>query len=454
MMIDTTHDPSLKSWVESANDGASGFPVQNLPFGIFTESAGHLASERPRRVQAEPADRARAGVAIGDRVLDVSACVREALLSESVAARACEGLTLNDLMSLDKSELVAFRRELSDLLRAGSEIGKRAQEVEPRILRRMSDVTMHMPAEIGDYTDFYASVEHATNVGSMFRPDNPLLPNYKHVPIGYHGRASSIVASGTAIRRPRGQAKAQDADAPSFGPSQMLDYESELGFFVRGGNDLGETIPIDAAGDYIFGFCLVNDWSARDIQAWEYQPLGPFLAKNFATTVSPWVITAEAAEPYRIPVRARPEGDPQPLEYLRSDRDTAFGALSAFLEVFLSSERMRDERIAPVRLSRAPFASMYWTVGQMLAHHASNGCNLKPGDLLASGTVSGKTPDSRGCLLERTWRGSQPITLPTGEERRFLEDGDEVIMQGSLEADGRPRLAFGECRGVILPALA
>jgi len=308
---------------------------------------------------------------------------------------------------------------------------------------------MGMPAEVGDYTDFYASINHATNVGSMFRPDSPLLPNYKWLPIGYHGRASSIVPSGTPVRRPMGQTKTADAASPSFGPSKMLDYESELGFFVGRGNALGDTIPLNSAWDHIFGFCLVNDWSARDVQTWEYQPLGPFLAKNFATTISTWVVTAEAAEPYRVGAYQRASEDPSPLPHLASEDDMSKGGLNAILEVYLSSYAMRESKIEPVRLSRAPFNLMYWTVGQMLAHHASNGCNLRAGDLIASGTVSGPDRDSRGCLLELTWRGTEPLTLPTGEQRKFLEDGDEVIMKGFLEAERRPRLGFGECRGVV-----
>ncbi|MDQ3083120.1 MAG: fumarylacetoacetase, partial [Gemmatimonadota bacterium] len=386
--IDVTHDPAISSWIESANDGGTDFPIQNLPLGIFS-----VDGSQPH-----------AGVAIGDRVLDIAACIDAGLLENRGAARACVNSTLNALMSLDQSEMREFRRAVSEILRSDTEQGARARPLESRILHRISDVVTHLPVRIGDYTDFYASVHHATNVGSMFRPDNPLLPNYKYVPIGYHGRASSIVASGAEIRRPSGQTKPADADLPSFGPTKMLDYESELGFFVRVGNSLGEAVSIDDAGSRIFGFCLVNDWSARDIQAWEYQPLGPFLAKNFATTLGPWIVTAEAAEPYRIAVSPRPQGDPEPLHYLQSEREAARGAISAYLEVHLASRRMRDEGIPPVMLSRAPFAGMYWTAGQMLAHHASNGCNMRPGDLLASGTVSGETPDSHGCLLELTWR--------------------------------------------------
>jgi fumarylacetoacetase len=431
--INETHDPALTSWVSSANDAASDFPIQNLPFGIF--------SSRGRGP--------RVGVAIGDMILDVNACVQCGLFEESAATKACASSTLNDLMSLDTSALSDLRNALSALLASSNST---ARSKADEVLVPMRDAEMHLPAQIGDYTDFYASIDHATNVGSMFRPDNPVLPNYKYVPIGYHGRASSIVVSGTPVTRPNGQTKAADADAPSFGPSKMLDYESELGFFVGKGNELGQTIPVDEAQAHIFGFCLLNDWSARDIQSWEYQPLGPFLAKNFATTVSPWIVSNEATVPYRVPSRARHASDPQPLGYLRAANDSEQGGIAATLEVLLLTDRMRREGIAPARLSHASFADMYWTVGQMLAHHASNGCNMRPGDLLASGTVSGASEDARGCLLELTWRGSKPVTLPTGEERRFLQDGDEVIMKGYLEAEGRPRIGFGECRGTILSA--
>jgi fumarylacetoacetase len=305
-----------------------------------------------------------------------------------------------------------------------------------------------MPAEIRDYTDFYASIIHATNVGGMFRPDNPLLPNYKHIPIGYHGRASSVVISGTPVRRPSGQL--QDGTAPPvFGPSCQLDYESELGVFVGRGNALGEPVAIAQAEDHLFGVCLVNDWSARDIQRWEYQPLGPFLAKSFATSISPWVVTFDALEPFRIPRLPRPEGDPAPLDYLDSDRDRESGGIDLKLEVWLSTAKMREQRVPAVMLSRAGFEHMYWTVAQMLAHHTSNGCNLRPADLLASGTVSGPGKEARGSLLELTWRGTEPLALPTGETRKFLEDGDEVIMRAYADRPGARRIGFGECRGTI-----
>ena len=432
-----THDPELRSWVESANDPTTEFPIQNLPFGVFS-----------RRGSARSI-----GVAIGEMILDLFAAAEVGLLSDSPSLAACKSSSLNSLMALDPADLSRFRSELSQLLSDKSPLGQQARLKSARILTPAGDATMHVPAEIGGYTDFYASVNHATNVGSMFRPDNPLLPNYKYVPVGYHGRASSIVVSGTEVRRPGGQTKPADAAEPSFGPTKMLDYESELGFYVGRGNPLGEIITIDDAPQHIFGFSLVNDWSARDIQAWEYQPLGPFLAKNFATSVSAWVVTAEAVEPYRVPAAARPDGDPPPLDYLKSGDDQKRGGISATLEVYLSSKKMVEARMSPVLLSRAPFARMYWTVAQMLAHHGSNGCNLRSGDLLASGTVSGESEEERGCLLELTWRGAKPITLPTGEERKFLLDGDEVIMKGFLEASGRPRIGFGDCRGTILSAM-
>ncbi|MFI5244656.1 MAG: fumarylacetoacetase, partial [Gemmatimonadales bacterium] len=313
-------------------------------------------------------------------------------------------------------------------------------------------VSMLVPADIGDYTDFYASVYHATNVGSMFRPDAPLLPNYKWVPIGYHGRASSIVANGTPVRRPRGQVRADGGAPPVYGPAKGLDYELELGAFVCGENALGETVPIARAEERLFGLCLLNDWSARDVQGWEYQPLGPFLAKSFATTVGSWVVTLEALEPFRAPAFARPEGDPAPLPYLDDPADRARGGFDITLEVWLRTAAMRDAAMPAVRLSSGSFNSMYWTVAQLLAHHASNGCNLRPGDLLGSGTVSGPSKDSRGCLLELAWRGAEPVTLPSGERRAFLADGDEVTFRAWCEREGAARIGFGECRGEIRAA--
>jgi fumarylacetoacetase len=338
-----------------------------------------------------------------------------------------------------------LRHNIAALLAHGSPARAKVE----RLLRPAAECEPSVPFVVGDYTDFYASLHHATNVGSMFRPTNPLLPNWKHVPIGYHGRASSLVASGTSIVRPHGQTVSNDDGPPSFGPSRLMDYELEVGFFVGRANELGTTIPVADAWNRIFGFALVNDWSARDIQKWEYQPLGPFLAKNFATTVSPWVVVRDALEPFRVPGPPRSAEDPQTLPYLT---DPAGTNLDITLEVLIASVAMREKGMAPTLVSRGSFRDMFWTPAQMLAHHASNGCNMEVGDLLASGTVSGTTKDSRGCLLERTWRGTEPITLGDGSERKFLQDGDEVIMRGFCEAPGRPRIGFGECRGIVLPA--
>jgi fumarylacetoacetase len=317
------------------------------------------------------------------------------------------------------------------------------------MLSPMAGVEPILPLDVGDYTDFYASIDHATNVGGMFRPDNPLLPNYKWVPIGYHGRASSIVPSGTAVRRPRGQTRDDPDAVPTFGPSRRLDYELEVGAVIGRGNPLGAPIPIGRAESHVAALCLVNDWSARDIQTWEYQPLGPFLAKSFATTMSPWLVTLEALAPFRVAPAARESGDPAPLDHLADDEDAAAGSWDIELEVWIRTERMRTAGAPPFRVSRARFDRMYWTFAQMVAHHTSNGCNLRPGDLLASGTVSGPSPESRGSLLERTWRGTEPLALPSGESRRFLEDGDEVIMRGMCERSGFRRIGFGECRGTV-----
>ena len=427
-----THDPGLTSWVESAQDHPD-FPIQNLPFGVFRRG-----------------DTPRVGVAIGNQILDLSASAAETGVPDGVVARACAQPSLNQLMALGRQHWAELRNRLSDLLASNS--SSYHPRLADRILVSMAGAELLLPARIGDYTDFYASVHHATNVGSMFRPDNPLLPNYKWVPIGYHGRASSIVASGTAIRRPEGQIKSPDADAPQYVATRALDYEAEMGCFVGPGNPLGQPVALEAAEDQLFGLCLVNDWSARDIQTWEYQPLGPFLAKSFATTVSPWVVTLEALQPFRTKAFQRPPGDPRPLPYLTSAQNEAMGGIDAVVEVFLSSAAMRKVGTEPVRVSRSRMADLYWTVAQMFTHHSSNGCNLRPGDLFASGTISGPTADSRGCLLELTWRGTEPLTLPNGEARKFLEDGDEVILRAFCEAAGRARIGFGECRGVIVSA--
>lgn len=433
---DRTHDPELRSWLDSANRPGTDFPIQNLPLGVFRRG---------------PDDPPRIGAAIGDRVLDLAACLEAGLLDGLRGAVACGGETLNEWMALEASRRGELRHRLVELLEQGTP-AETVRAVEGALVAS-SRVELLLPARIGDYTDFYASVFHATNVGSMFRPDNPLLPNYKHVPIGYHGRASSVVVSGTPVRRPSGQSKADDADAPQFGPSKLLDYELEVGIFVGPGNRLGESLPMERVEEHFVGLCLVNDWSARDVQKWEYQPLGPFLAKSFVTSISPWVVTAEALAPFRCPAFERPEGDPRPLAYLDSERNRRWGGVDLTLEVLLRSPRMREEGLPAQRISRGNFRDLYWTPAQMIAHHASNGCNLRPGDLLASGTVSGPEKESRGCLLEMTWRGSEPIELPGGEQRRFLQDGDEVILRGYCEREGRVRIGFGECRGRVLPAV-
>jgi fumarylacetoacetase len=438
--IDGTHDPALRSWVDSANAGDGDFPVQNLPLGVFRHGG-----------EGE----ARIGCAIGDRVLDLAACAERAFLRglPSEVEAACRGASLNALMALEPRVRGTLRHRLSHLLRAeGGFVSARAAAAE--VLLPQAEAEMRLPATVGDYTDFYASVFHATNVGKMLRPDNPLLPNYKWLPVGYHGRASSLVVSGTPVVRPRGQSEPAAGGTPSFGASRNLDYELEVGAFLGPGNALGAGIPLAEAEGHVFGLVLVNDWSARDLQKWEYQPLGPFLAKSFATSLSPWVVTLEALAPFRVPAFVRPDGDPQPLPYLSHDEDRAHGGIDLRLEVLLSSRRMRERGQPPVSLSRSRLADLYWTLAQMVAHHSSNGCNLRPGDLVASGTVSGRERDSRGCLLELTWRGAEPLSLPSGEERRFLEDGDEVILRGHCLREGFARIGFGECRGVIAPARA
>jgi fumarylacetoacetase len=435
MNLNPTHDPARRSWLESANAPATDFPIQNLPYGVF-------------RTTADPAP--RIGVAIGDQILDLRALAR-AGHATTHTADACQQPTLNALMALNHVAWSGLRAHLSELLAADfADDATRATVRSCLVPAR--DATMLLPAHIGDYTDFYAGICHATNVGTMLRPENPLLPNYKWVPIGYHGRGSSLVVSGTPVRRPHGQLKPADQPAPVFAPCKNLDYELELGAFVGPGNKLGQPIPITKAPEHLFGVVLLNDWSARDIQTWEYQPLGPFLAKNFASTISPWVVTWEALAPFRLPAYPRAEGDPAPLPYLANPDDQAAGGLDLTFEVSLLTPRMREAGAVPHRLSRGSFAAMYWTFAQMLTHHASNGCNLQPGDLLGSGTISGPTKDSRGCLLELTWRGTEPLKLPNGEERKFLADGDEVIMRGWAERPGARRLGLGECRGTILPA--
>jgi len=430
--LNETHDPNARSWVQSANTPGADFPIQNLPLGVF-DSDKDLPS---------------VGVAIGDQVLDLSGVAEEELVPgiDEITRDALMEDSLNLLMALGGERWSALRRAVFGLLVENSP----AKDAIGPYLVQMNSVTMLLPAAIGDYTDFYASIYHARNVGSMFRPDNPLLPNYKWMPIAYHGRASSIMASGKEIRRPSGQTKPEGSDVPVFGRSERLDYELEVGAFIGPGNGEGTPIPISDAAQHIFGLCLINDWSARDIQAWEYQPLGPFLAKNFATTISPWIVTMEALAPYRVRALARPSGDPEALPYLSDSQDQAGGGFDVQLEVSISTKKMRDKNVPPQRLSRGNLRDMYWTFAQMIAHHTSNGCNLLPGDLLASGTVSGEAKESRGCLLELAWKGTEPVQLPTGESRRFLQDGDEIIMRGFCEREGAARIGFGECRGTIV----
>ncbi|MGZ3333624.1 MAG: fumarylacetoacetase [Gemmatimonadaceae bacterium] len=435
--MNKTHDPALTSWIESANSPDTDFPIQNLPFGVFSRKGD---SER------------RVGVAIGDQIVDIGESLSANLWSGKArdVARWCDRPSLNELMQAPKDSLSQFRERLSELLTGTPGDDSVINPLPPGALVPMADAVMFRPAEIGDYTDFYASIYHATNVGKIFRPDSPLLPNYKYVPIGYHGRASSIIMSGTEVTRPNGQMLPGDAKVPTFGPTQMLDYEAEVGFFVGRGNDLGKPVPIDQAEERLFGICLVNDWSARDIQSWEYQPLGPFLSKSFATTISPWVVTWEALEPYRVPGFFRPPGDPQPLAYLNSEKDRNEGGIELTIEVYIRSMLMREGRLRPSRLSTASLADMYWTAAQMLTHHTSNGCNLRPGDLFASGTISGPDKGSQGCMLELTKRGTEPVVLPTGEERKFLHDGDEIILRAYFQREGAARIGLGECAGLIV----
>ncbi len=434
--LNSTHDPARRSWLPSANHPSSDFPIQNLPFGIFHTSANPIP---------------RAGIAIGDSILDLPSATAALLFTAeaAIAAQACLTPPLNSLMALGPRFASALRARAADLLDAA--LAHRAA-VEPHLVPQ-SAATMHLPAAIGNYTDFYASIHHATNVGRLFRPDNPLLPNYKYVPIGYHGRASSVVIGSTPVRRPSGQlpTATRPAHLRSLAPARLRTR-------ARPPSPVPATpsatpIPIAQAEDHIFGLVLVNDWSARDIQSWEYQPLGPFLSKNFSTSISPWVVTLEALAPYRVSVPPRPLEDPAPLPYLHSENDQQHGALDLTLEVLLRTESMRRSHSAPHLLSRGNFRDMYWTLAQLFTHHASNGCNLRPGDLLASGTVSGPELSTAGCLLELTARGKNPIALPNGESRAFLNDDDEIILRGFCYRDGLPRIGFGSCSGRILPAL-
>lgn len=433
VQLNETHDPALTSWVESANQPDCDFPIQNLPFAVFRRRGSDEAF--------------RGGVAIGDQIVDLSKVAEKALFG-GAAAGACEAATepaLNRLMAMGPAPLSALRLALSKALRHD------AEQTLVDCLVPMAEAEYDVPAVIGDYTDFYTSIHHATSVGKLFRPDNPLLPNYKWVPIGYHGRSSSIGISGQQFHRPKGQTKAPDAEQPTLTPCKRLDYELELGIYIGQGNTLGDAIALDQADQHVFGFCLFNDWSARDIQAWEYQPLGPFLAKNFASTVSPWIVTLEAMAPYRLAWQ-RNSADPQPLPYLSSEQHSQQASFDIQLEVLIETEQMRSGGQGPVSLSRSNFRDSYWSVAQMVAHHTINGCNLKPGDFFGSGTQSGPASSEAGSLLELSNGGKNPIDLGNGEQRTFLEDGDSIILRGWCAKPGAARIGFGEVISTVLPA--
>lgn len=426
-----------RSWVASAN-GHADFPLQNLPLGVFSRNG------------SAP----RFGVAIGEHIFDLDAALEAGLLEGAArsAVEAARGGQLNAFFELGRGPRVALRERLLELLGEGSTLHGKIQAQGAKLLPLAADCQMHLPAKINDYTDFYVGIEHAQNVGKLFRPDNPLLPNYKYVPIGYHGRASTIRPSGAEVRRPKGQTLPAGQTEPNFGPCARLDYELELGIWIGQGNPMGDCIAIADAAEHIAGFCLLNDWSARDIQAWEYQPLGPFLSKSFITSISPWVVTAEALEPFRRAQPARPEGDPQPLPYLLDSRDQAAGGFDIELEVLLTTAAMREQGLPAHRLTLSNTGYMYWTVAQMVAHHSVNGCQLQAGDLFGSGTLSGPENGQFGSLLEITEGGKKPIELPSGEVRKFLEDGDEIILRGRCRREGFASIGFGECRGTVLPA--
>lgn len=432
-LLNETHNPALVSWLESANAKNNDFPIQNLPFASF-------------KLKGDKAD-FRVGVAIGDQVIDLKALFALNIFDgdAQVALEQCCQAQLNAFMAMGKRFWSALRQALSQALTQGSSLQAKVESC----LVAQADVEYALPCQIGDYTDFYTSIHHATSVGKKFRPDNPLLPNYKWVPIGYHGRSSSIEVSGSNFKRPKGQTKAPTATEPSFGPCKRLDYEMEVGIFIGNGNAIGEPISIEQAEDHVFGICLFNDWSARDIQGWEYQPLGPFLSKSFASTISPWIVTSEALAPYKAQW-TRDVADPQPLPYLESQQNRNFGSLDISLQVLIETESMRKLAQAPVQLSQSSFKDSYWTVAQMVAHHTVNGCNLRSGDMFGSGTQSGPKPEEAGSMLELSNAGAEPITLPNGETRTFLEDGDCVIMKGWCEKAGAARIGFGEVNATVL----
>ena len=430
---DPTNDPQARSWLPSANETDCPFPIQNLPFAVFRHGAGPF----------------RGGVAIGDQIVDLPRFASLPHLGAAAAqgAGAAADSSLNALMQLGPAAWQALRQALFADLSAKSPLESRVRQC----LVPQREVMYALPANIGDYTDFYTSIYHATAIGRQFRPDNPLLPNYKWVPIGYHGRSSSIGVSGQSFPRPQGQRMIPGETIPSVGPTRRLDYELELGVLVGPGNVRGTPIPIADAENHIFGLCLLNDWSARDLQGWEYQPLGPFLAKNFATTISPWVVTLQALAPFRTAF-VRPEGDPQPLPYLDDQRNREIGGIDIKLEAFIQSTRMREAGQPPQRLSSTSFRHSYWTIAQLIAHHTINGCDLRAGDLLGTGTQSGPTPAEAGSLAELSVGGTKPLALGDGERRAFLEDGDAVIFRAWCEKPGAARIGFGDLQGHVLPA--
>ena len=424
-MIDESNDPTLTSWCKSAS--SSDFPIQNLPLGIFSVGDRHR----------------RPGVAIGDFVLDLTGIAN--LIDEEWHKDLSQPV-LNSWLARGPEAQRGLRLRLIELLSDD----RYRDDVEPHLVGQ-TEVQLHVPCLIGDYTDFYVGIHHATNVGRQFRPDNPLLPNYKYVPIGYHGRASSVRASGEPVVRPQGQRKAPDQEVPEYGLSRRLDYELELGIWIGTGNELGQPIRMAEARRHIGGYCLLNDWSARDIQAWEYQPLGPFLAKNFLTSISPWVVSPQALAPFWKAMPQRNVGDPEPLPYLKDPLDIQNGALGVKLMVTLSTKKMRDQGLGPHILSQGSAdEAMYWSAAQIITHHSSNGCNLQPGDLIGTGTLSTSRADGLGSLLEISRGGKKPIELESGETRTFLEDGDEVTLKAWCERDGAVRIGFGECVGRVV----
>jgi fumarylacetoacetase len=430
--LNETHDPKLISWVASANLPGNDFPIQNLPFAIFRCK--------------DSAETFRGGVAIGDQVLDLAALSSKNVLNGEAqqAAAAASASTLNELMAMGQTAWSSLRLALSRLLREDA----KQQAITAQCLLDMEDVEYALPAHIGDYTDFYTSIHHATNVGKLFRPDNPLLPNYRWIPIGYHGRASSVVLSGHDVRRPQGQLMPPGAERPALAPSKRLDFELELGFFIGTGNSLGTPISMDQSEQHVFGICLLNDWSARDIQGWEYQPLGPFLSKSFATSISPWIVTLEALAPYRLPF-TRDADEPQPLPYLDSEHNRAAGAFDIQLKITLATPAMREAELPAHTICQTSYRHAYWTLAQLITHHTVNGCNLQAGDLLGSGTLSGPEPHQLAAMLEITQGGKIPLTLPNGEQRVFLEDGDQVTLRGWCASKDAARIGFGECIGTV-----